>query len=114
MFHADGTEYRGAIHEIVHATSETDPLKGTFFSQLSLKHYGYTNEVVASKDKAGRNLALAEAAYATEPGPGTARHGKVPKMQHRPPRCRFSLCSATSARRSVTQSERSTSGVTPS
>ncbi len=74
VFHAAGTEYRGAIHEIVHAISESDPLKGTFFSQLSMKHYGYAEDIVASKDKAGRNLALAEAAYATEPGPNTALH----------------------------------------
>ena len=74
IFHADGTEYRGAIHETIHAVDAADPLAGTFFSRLSVEHHGYTDEVVSSKDKVRRNLSIAEAAYAAEPTAMTALH----------------------------------------
>ena len=74
VFHAVGIEYRGTLHEQPHIVGDPEPLGGTFFSQLSVKHHGYVDNVVASKNKAGRNLVLAEAAYDTDPTPGTALH----------------------------------------
>ncbi len=74
VFHGEGVEYRGALHELPHIVGDPEPLSGFFFSQLSIKHHGYVDHVVAAKNKAGRNLALAEAAYGTEPTPGTALH----------------------------------------
>ena len=74
IFHGEGVEYRGALHELPHIVGDPEPLSGFFFSQLSVRHHGYVDQVVAAKNKAGRNLALAEAAYKTEPTPGTALH----------------------------------------
>lgn len=74
VFHGEGVEYRGKLHELPHAIGDPETLSGRFFAQLSIEHHGYTNEIVASKNKAGRNLALAEDAYETDPTPGTALH----------------------------------------
>ena len=74
LFHADGTEYRGAIHEVVHAVGDSEPMIGAFFGRLMVWHHGYVDEIVQTKGKVERNLALAEAAYAQDPGPLTAVH----------------------------------------
>lgn len=74
LFHADGTEYRGAIHEVIHAGGDPEPISGSFFGQLTVWHHGYADEIVQAKGKVERNLALAEAAYAEDPGPLTAVH----------------------------------------
>jgi tetratricopeptide (TPR) repeat protein len=74
VFHADQMEFRGAIHEVVYAVGDPDPISGSFLNQLVVRHHGYTDEIVAAKGKVQRNLALAEAAYAQDPGPLTAVH----------------------------------------
>lgn len=74
LFHANRTEYRGAIHEVIHAVGDSEPMRGSFFDQVMVWHHGYVDEIVQAKGKVERNLALAEAAYAQDPGPLNAVH----------------------------------------
>ncbi|MEA2000270.1 MAG: glycosyltransferase family 2 protein [Actinomycetota bacterium] len=51
LFHATGTEFRGAVHEAVHLVGDTAPLAGQTFDQLRLLHHGYAADVIAERAK---------------------------------------------------------------
>jgi len=63
LFHTDGTEYRGALHEAVYKIGDTRPLNGHRLNHMTINHYGYAREVVTSRGKAERNLEIAEAQH---------------------------------------------------
>jgi tetratricopeptide (TPR) repeat protein len=66
LFHGTGTEFRGAVHEAVHAVGDTAPLTGHTLNQLKLLHHGYAADVITERSKKDRNLELAEAQYAAD------------------------------------------------
>ena len=63
LFHATGTEFRGSLHEAVHRVGVDAPLNGHRLDQIGIDHHGYAKSVVAEKDKARRNLDIAEAQH---------------------------------------------------
>lgn len=63
IFQSKGTEYRGALHEAVFLTDASVPLPGSRFDHITVEHHGYTQEIVAERDKSQRNLSLAETQY---------------------------------------------------
>ncbi len=74
LFHATGTEFRGALHEAVHLEGDEAPLNGHRLDQLRLDHHGYATEVVADRDKASRNLEIAEAQHEADGDARSAIH----------------------------------------
>ncbi len=63
LFHGTETEFRGSLHEAVHRLDADAPLDGHRLDQISIDHHGYARSVVADKDKARRNLDIAEAQH---------------------------------------------------
>jgi tetratricopeptide (TPR) repeat protein len=74
LFHADGTEFRGALHEAVYRIGDTAPLNGHRLNHMTINHHGYAREVVAARGKAERNLEIAEAQHETEGDARSAIH----------------------------------------
>jgi hypothetical protein len=74
IFHAAGTEFRGALHEAVHKVGDTRPLNGHRLNHMAINHHGYAREVVAARGKAERNLEIAEAQHEAEGGARSAIH----------------------------------------
>ncbi len=58
--------YRGLIHEFATLRGDPNGLKGVV-SPIGIVHHGYTKEVVHSRDKGARNLAIVKAATEREP-----------------------------------------------
>jgi tetratricopeptide (TPR) repeat protein len=74
LFHGSGTEFRGALHEAVHHVGETRPLNGHRLGQMRIDHHGYAHDVVAARNKAQRNLEIAEAQHDAEGDARSAIH----------------------------------------
>jgi tetratricopeptide (TPR) repeat protein len=74
LFRATGTEFRGALHEAVHLVDDTKPLNGHRFDQIRLDHYGYAKDVVLERNKARRNLEIAEAQHEADSDARSAIH----------------------------------------
>ncbi len=71
LFRRDRFRFEGRIHErpmplVKNATGASMP-------SLEIKHYGYIQDVIDSRDKINRNIALAEAAWAADPDSPMAR-----------------------------------------
>lgn len=74
IFRAEGTEFRGALHEAVHLVGEPTPLQGRQFDQLQIVHHGYASDVINTRDKTERNLDIAEAQHAADGDARSAVH----------------------------------------
>ena len=74
IFQSTHTEYRGALHETVHLKDADAPLAGNVFDYITVEHHGYSQEVVAERDKYNRNLALAEAQHENDDDARSAVH----------------------------------------
>ena len=74
LFRGTDTEYRGALHEVVYELGSTAPMAGSYLGRIKVEHHGYTKEVVAERDKANRNLQLAEIQHAETGDARTAVH----------------------------------------
>jgi Glycosyl transferase family 2 len=73
LFRADRSIFVGALHEQVrHRTEQGRELKATSNSLLSIDHLGYTQELVANRDKQSRNVDISRQHYASAPSPKTA------------------------------------------
>ncbi|MHB8177312.1 MAG: tetratricopeptide repeat-containing glycosyltransferase family 2 protein [Vulcanimicrobiaceae bacterium] len=58
--------YKGAIHEFATVNDDPNGLQACL-SEVTIRHYGYVNEVVQSKDKGQRNLAIVQSAVERDP-----------------------------------------------
>ncbi|MDJ0665333.1 MAG: glycosyltransferase [Acidimicrobiia bacterium] len=74
IFQAQGTEYVGSLHEMVHLNGEDLPLDGHRFDQIKIDHHGYAGDLISEKDKAIRNLELAEAQHEIDNDARSAIH----------------------------------------
>ncbi len=74
LFHGSGTEFRGALHEAVHRTDDPNPLTGHRFDQIRIDHHGYAKSVVGDREKAKRNLNIAEAQHEADGDARSAIH----------------------------------------
>ncbi len=66
VFSTEETKWVGRVHEYPADTDGT-PLASGRLDSLRIDHLGYDPQIVAAKDKWGRNVKLAEAAYRAEP-----------------------------------------------
>ena len=64
LFRREHLHWVGAVHETVQDERTGEPPETVRFSGVQLIHEGYLNTVFLSRDKAARNLALAEKDYA--------------------------------------------------
>lgn len=72
LFRRTRFTFEGRIHEhVVARTAQTVDVRCG--DGISIRHYGYTHDVVASRDKVARNLRLAEAAWEASPEDVLAR-----------------------------------------
>ncbi len=74
IFHGSGTEFRGALHEAVHLAGDSQPLNGHVLNHVGIDHLGYAKAVVAERNKAQRNLEIAEAQHEADGDARSAVH----------------------------------------
>jgi tetratricopeptide (TPR) repeat protein len=74
LFPGTGTEFRGALHEAVHLVGDPRPLDGHLLNQMTIDHHGYAKSVVQGRDKARRNLEIAEAQHEADGDARSAIH----------------------------------------
>lgn len=66
VFSTDDATWVGRVHEYPADVNGT-PLPSGHLPGIAIDHFGYHPDVVVAKDKWNRNVALAEAAYASDP-----------------------------------------------
>lgn len=67
---AEALRFEGPIHEVVKLGDKSaDDSRLIFHSGLHVEHLGYRAEVMESKNKAQRNIAISRAVYEADPGP---------------------------------------------
>ncbi|MGH2735026.1 MAG: glycosyltransferase [Actinomycetota bacterium] len=61
--------FNGEVHEVLAYKDKDEPVFSPRLELMTVAHLGYQHEVMESKDKADRNLALARTAFEEDPSP---------------------------------------------
>jgi tetratricopeptide (TPR) repeat protein len=67
IFRPDRAAWFGRIHEVACRTGTGDPLPSVPLDALWVEHVGYTPALLATRDKATRNIDIARSAYEEDP-----------------------------------------------